>query len=304
MKKIDVAIIGAGSGGLPARREVLKKTENYLVFDDGPLGTTCARVGCMPSKVLIQVANDFYRRHKFTEEGIHGAESLSMNSKEVMAHVRKLRDRFVRGVTGSMESWTKDKLIREKARFIDSNTLEAGGEKYQFEKAIIASGSRPVIPEQFKGFEKYLITTDQVFELEELPGSMAVIGLGVIGIELGQALHRLGIDVLAIARRRMIAGVSDPDILEYVTRKLAEEMNISYTGVEELKEENGQLHIKTDDKWTAVDKVLMTAGRKANLESLNLDSLNLQYNERNHPKYNPETFQMLGEDHIFIAGSS
>lgn len=302
MKKIDVAIIGAGSGGLSARREVAKVTDNYLVFDDGPLGTTCARVGCMPSKVLIQVANDFYRRFKFAEEGIHGADALSMNSKEVMTHVRKLRDRFVRGVTGSMESWTGEKLVRERVKFLDANTLEAAGEKYQADKIVIATGSTPVIPAQFKGYEKYLITTDQVFEMEELPKAMAVIGLGVIGIELGQALHRLGIDVLAIARRRMIAGVSDPDILEYVTRKLAEEMNISYTGVEEVKEENGQLHLKTDGKWTAVDRVLMTAGRSANLESLNLSCLDLEYNEKNHPKYNDETFQLLGQDHLFIAG--
>jgi dihydrolipoamide dehydrogenase len=106
-----------GFGGLSARREVAKVTDDYLVFDDGPLGTTCARVGCMSSKVLIQIAYDFYRRHQFTSEGIHGGESLHLSQREVMAHVRRLRDRFVQSVVESCESW-QDKLIGERARFV------------------------------------------------------------------------------------------------------------------------------------------------------------------------------------------
>ena len=100
MKEYDVVIIGAGSGGLSARREVAKQTDNYLVVNSGPLGTTCARVGCMPSKVLIQTANDFNRRKKLEEQGIIGGESLGLDHVKVMEHVRSLRDRFVRGVTG------------------------------------------------------------------------------------------------------------------------------------------------------------------------------------------------------------
>ena len=73
MKNYDVAIIGAGSSGLSARREVARLTDSYVVIDDGELGTTCARVGCMPSKVLIQVAEDFHRRGQFDAVGITGA---------------------------------------------------------------------------------------------------------------------------------------------------------------------------------------------------------------------------------------
>ena len=145
MKNFDVAIIGAGTSGLTARREVAKKTDNYVVIDDGPLGTTCARVGCMPSKVLIQVANDFYGRKRFSQMGIHGEESLSVDSKEVMNHVRSLRDRFVRAVKFPMAGW-ENKLIRGRATFVDANTLEVNGEKISAKKIVAATGSRPVIP--------------------------------------------------------------------------------------------------------------------------------------------------------------
>ena len=124
MKKLDVVIIGAGTAGLSARREIEKKTDSYIVIDDGPLGTTCARVGCMPSKVLIQVADDYHRRLSLAEEGINGASTLSLDGKKVMQHVRKLRDRFVRGVMGGMDEWTDGRLVRGRATLVDKNTVE------------------------------------------------------------------------------------------------------------------------------------------------------------------------------------
>lgn len=128
MRKVEVAIIGAGTAGLAARKQVAKKTDDYIVIDDGPLGTTCARVGCMPSKVLIQTANDFERRHKFNQIGISGHKNLSIDTKKVMSHVRSLRDRFVNGVLSSIEDY-EDKIVRKKATFIDQNTLDLGDEK-------------------------------------------------------------------------------------------------------------------------------------------------------------------------------
>lgn len=302
MKKVKVIIIGAGSGGLSARREVAKKTDDYVVIDGGPLGTTCARVGCMPSKVLIQIAEDFYRRGKFVEQGIHGAEDLSINTVEVMQHVRKLRDRFVRGVTGGMESWQKDKLIRGYARFVDDNTVEVNGEQIQGEKIILATGTKPTIPGIFKGHEKFIVTTDEFFELEDLPKSVAVIGLGVIGIELGQALSRLGIEFLGVARRKNIAGVTDPKLNEYVTRRLAETINLSYSGVQSVTEENSKLRIKTKDKEILAEKVLMTTGRYHTLDKLDIEKTSIVLNENDQLNFCHKTFRVAGFDHILLAG--
>jgi len=209
LRKVKVIIIGAGSAGLSARREVSQLTDDYLIVDGGLLGTTCARVGCMPSKVLIQVAEDFHRRHKFDQEGLKGSDSISVDTKQVMKHVRSLRDRFVRGVTNSMQAWSEEKLIKGYAKFIDDFTIEVNNEKINFEKIVIATGTKPNIPPVFLGYEKYILTTDELFELDDLPKSIAVIGLGVIGIELGQALSRLGIEFLGVARRRNIAGVTN-----------------------------------------------------------------------------------------------
>ena len=97
-RHVKVAVIGAGSAGLSALRQVKKATGDYVLIDKGPLGTTCARVGCMPSKALIQVAGDFHRRRLYAESGITGSEHLICDIPTVLRHVRRLRDRFTSGM--------------------------------------------------------------------------------------------------------------------------------------------------------------------------------------------------------------
>jgi len=94
---VDVAIIGAGSAGLTAQREVARQTDNYAVIDPGPLGTTCARTGCMPSKVLIHIA-DSCHQIKHAPPGLRKCDSAEVDSAEIMKYVRNLRDDFVSGV--------------------------------------------------------------------------------------------------------------------------------------------------------------------------------------------------------------
>lgn len=302
MKKFDVVIIGAGTAGLTARKEVAKKTDNYAVIDDGPLGTTCARVGCMPSKVLIQVANDYDRRTKFQKIGIHGSESLSIHSKEVMEHVRSLRDRFVRAVKSPMAGW-EDKLIRGRAEFVDQHTLKVGDETLSADKIIIASGSRPIIPKPWLEYKDYLIDTDQFFELEELPEKVAVIGLGVIGIELGQALHKLGVDVVGITVGKAIGGLTDPQVQDYVAQKFSEEMNIHYNGAELLGvTDSGKLKVKADNKVYEVDKALVAVGRRANVDRVGLEKLNLTVNKIGIPEVDVNTLKVREAPHLFLPG--
>ena len=302
MNKYDVVIIGAGSGGLSARREVAKKTDNYLVIDPGPYGTTCARVGCMPSKVMIQIANDYYRRKKFEEEGILGGDKLKLDQAQAMRHVRKLRDRFVRGVVGGMESWREEKLLKKSAKFISDHELDCEGEKIQADKIVLATGSRPNIPKALKGFENWTITTDEIFELETLPESIAVIGLGVIGLEIGQALHRLEVKTTLIGRRPVFGGLTDPDLNQYVASKICEELDVSVAGIDDVFEQHGKLVIKAGDREIPVDKVLVATGRDSNIDKLGIECLKLDLDDSGVPHFDSETFQLKDKPHIFLAG--
>jgi dihydrolipoamide dehydrogenase len=220
-----------------------------------------------------------------------------------MKHVRKLRDRFVRGVLGGMDSW-KEKFISGYAKFLDENTLEVNGEKIFAEKIIIATGSKPFIPDVLKNHQDFIITTDEFFELEDLPKRVAVIGLGVIGIELGQGLHNLGVDVIGIARRRNIAGVTDPILNEYVTRKFSESLNLSFDGITSVIKKKNSLCISTGGKEYIVDKVLVTTGRYVNYDGLDLGKALVELDDKGIPKYDPETFSIYSQPHLYLAGDN
>ena len=131
---------------------------------------------------------------------------------------------------------------------------------------------------------------------------MAVIGLGVIGIELGQALHRLGIEVVAIGRRKVIGGVSDPEMIEYVSSSFSKELCIDYSGVQSLSEsENKNIIIETGEKKYEVEKILIATGRKPNLDKIEFEKTGISLNEKGIPRFNGETMQ-IEDSSIYIAG--
>ncbi|WP_020586626.1 dihydrolipoyl dehydrogenase [Desulfobacter curvatus] len=299
-KEYDVAIIGAGTAGLTAQEEVVKHTDNYVLIDDGPLGTTCARVGCMPSKALIAVADDFHKCSFFDEYGINGAQGLVPDYKKIMARVRSMRDEFSGGVIQEMSGFM-DKVIRKRARFIDSNTLDLGDGTIRAKSIIIATGSKPFIPEPWLPFKEFIIDTDQFFELETLPRTMAVFGLGVIGIELGQALHRLGVQVTAVSRRKTAGGLTDPKLEEYAFDHFSKEMHIELGAAEILGKTETGLEVGAGSKRWTVDRVLIATGRQPMLQGLNLENLTLDLDAEGMPVFNPETLQ-IGNLPVFLAG--
>lgn len=301
-KIYDVIIIGAGTSGLTARREIEKKTDNYLVVHDGPTGTTCARVGCMPSKVLIQVANDFKRRTQFSEMGIEGQGALSIDGKKVMSHVRSLRDRFVRGVHSGMESWESTHLLKGRAEFKDPQTIVVNEKEYKAKKFVLSLGSRPFVVGDWNNYKDHIMTSDHIFEMETLPKSMMVVGLGVIGIELGQALSRLGVKVYGATLNKAIGGLQNPELQDYTADYFESEFEISFEGATPLKTlENGNLEVQFKDKKIEVEKVLMAVGRRPNIDLIGLDKLG--YESANaKPDFNKKTFRLIKHPHIMLPG--
>lgn len=299
-REVDVAIIGAGTAGLTAQEFVVQKTDNYVIIDDGPLGTTCARVGCMPSKALISVANDFHKCLFFDEYGISGVESLRPDYSRIMARVRMLRDEFAGGVVHEMSPFM-DKLIRKRARFVDPNKLDLGDETIRAEKIIIATGSKPWIPEKWQPYRDFIIDTDQFFELEDLPQKMAVFGLGPIGIELGQALHRLGIDIIAFSRRKTAGGLTDPDLQAYAFKHFSKEMDIKL-GTAEIYRRSGKGVVVgcESGEWT-VDRILLATGRRPVVQDLGLENLGVELDDRGMPPFDPGTLQ-IKDLPVFLAG--
>ncbi len=300
-RKVDVAILGAGSAGLFALSQVKRETDNYVLINGGELGTTCARVGCMPSKILIQVAEDFHRKSIFDREGIDGGDQLSLDVPAVMEHVQDLRDVFVDRTLSVTDGLDEQHLIDGYAKFVANDTIEVNGEHIQAKSIVIATGSTPVIPAAWQELKEGVVTTDDFFELEDLPASMAVIGLGSIGLEIGQALQRLGVNVTGVDQLSNIARLEDEKVNDMALTVLGREFPLWLGQPASLEAVDGGIQVTAGENQTVVDKVLASLGRKPNIENLNLVATDVVLDESGIPVFDPLTMQ-LGDLPIFIAG--
>lgn len=301
-RHVDVAIIGAGSAGLYSLSQIRRHTDNFVLINGGHYGTTCARVGCMPSKVLIQAAEDYHHRHALSAKGIYGGDKLRIDIPAIMRHVRKLRDGFVGRVTGNMER-LREKCIDGYAEFIEPNVLQVNGEKIKAKKIVIATGTTPVVPQAWSHLQDYILTTDSLFEQETLPSSIAVLGLGVIGLEMGQALSRLGIEVIGADILNSIGGIKDPEVNKVAVEAIGAEFPLWLGHEVKLEEQEGKILVQSGKRSILVDKILASLGRRPNIAGLNLDKVGVTLDKRGVPIYNPDTLQ-IGDLPIFIAGDA
>ena len=300
-RTVDVAIIGSGTSGLNAMTQVRRAGKSFALINGGEPGTTCARVGCMPSKALIQVADDYHRRTNLGRYGVDGHQELAVDLASVMDHVQDLRDTFVDRVLGSSTDNLGEEFVQAYGRFIEPTLIEAGGERIRASRVVIATGSRPLVPMAWQIFGDKVITTDTLFELNDLPASLAVVGLGTIGLELGQSLHRLGVAVTGFDQLGHIGGAQDPEVQRCAQEILGKEFPIHLGNPVSLTEEGGQIRVSAGAQSILVDRVLCSVGRVPNVEGLGLERLGVALDSRGIPAYDPSTMQ-VGDLPVFIAG--
>lgn len=302
MRRVRYAILGAGTSGLTALSLIRKQTDDFVIINGGHYGTTCARVGCMPSKAMIQSANIYHKRHHYDEFGLAGSESVTVDTAKVMQRVRRLRDRFTTGVkAGTTDSLKDGQLISGYAKFVGENRLEVNGEVIEAERIIIATGSRPVIPEPWKAIGDRLHTSDTLFELPVLPERIAVIGLGIIGLELGQAMSRLGVSVTGFEMQERVAGLSSPEVAQKAVELISNDFPLHLGESAQLERIDQGVLVKTSNSEVKVDVVLASLGRRPNLDLLDLSAAGIKLDSRGMPSLDLNTMQV--EDRpIFIAG--
>jgi dihydrolipoamide dehydrogenase len=299
---LDTLIIGAGTAGLAALREVRKRTDRYLIVNEGPWGTTCARVGCMPSKALIEAANAFHRRHALEAFGLRGAMGLSADIAAVLQRVRTLRDHFVAGALQATEALGAARIAGS-ATLLGPNAVDIDGTTYATRSIIIATGSRPRVPDAWLAFGDRMLTTETLFEQRTLGPRMAVIGMGVIGVEIAQALARLGIEMAAFSTRPNLAGLKDPALNAELAALLKHEMRLHTGAPAELREVASGIEVSSGAHRVVVDQVIAAMGRVPNIEHLGLQALGVPLDPRGMPAVNPQT-QQIGDLPVFLAGDA
>ena len=301
----DVAVVGAGTAGLAAERAARKAGAKTLLIDDLFAGTTCTSVGCMPSKLLIVAANAAYDARKASIFGIR--TNTSVDGSAVMARVRMERDGFVAATLKSIKMIPAGIRIKQRARFADRTSLALDdGRKISAKAVVIATGSRPSVPKPFQGLGDVVLTNETIFELTALPRSVAVVGAGPLGLELAQALTRLGVETAVFDQGDHLAALRDAEVAKELQSVLGREFPIRLGVKLDVGRDGKGVRISWSGASTGAasfERVLIAAGRPPALRDLNLEVTGLEMNEHDVPKFNSSTMQ-CGDAPIFLAGDA
>ncbi|MDH4050778.1 MAG: dihydrolipoyl dehydrogenase, partial [Rubrivivax sp.] len=300
----EVAIIGAGTAGMGAWRAARQHTPDVLLIEAAQYGTTCARVGCMPSKLLIAAADAAHHIAQAPAFGVH-AGVPRIDGAAVMRRVKAERDRFVGFVVDAVHGWPPEQRLMGRARFIDDHTLDVDGHTaVQAARIVIATGSSPAVPRRWRDdLGDRLWVNDDVFEWDTLPSSLAVVGTGVIGLELAQALHRLGVRVKLYGRGGRVGPLTDPVLQAETLRLVQQAVPLqAHADALQLRRAGDAVVVSCGHAPEAsFDGVLAATGRRPNVDALGLERTSLPRDDGGVPCFDRRTGQ-IGDSHVFIAG--
>lgn len=313
-RKVSVAVIGAGTAGQNAFRQASKTTKNIVIINDGYWTTTCVSVGCMPSKLLIAAAE---RAHdaKYSEEfGIHS--EVHINGKQVMARVQAERSHFESYIEKQVDSWPDDHKIAGRAHINKEGLIAVNDELIQADKIIVATGSSPFIPDGWADkLGETMLTSDTVFDLSDLPDSLAVIGAGAIGLELAQSFARLGVAVTLFNQKIQVAGLKDDAInskaIDCLGSELTMHLGSSIDDIGTRNNDSGDLvsFINYTDKdsnegfWQG-ERVLVATGRRNSIDTLGIENLGVELDDKNRPQNLDFNTGQIGDLEVYIVGDA
>jgi dihydrolipoamide dehydrogenase len=292
--KYDVVVIGSGPGGyVAAIRCAQLGFQTAIVERDAVLGGTCLNVGCIPSKALLDSSEHFHNaREKFKTHGID-MSGLKVNMPQMIRRKNEVVSENNKGVEFLMKK-NKIDVYRGHGSFATRNLIRVVGpegtvEEIEAQRVIIATGSRPIMPEQFNIDLKRVITSTEALQIEKVPGSMLIIGGGVIGLELGSVYARLGTEVHVVEYLdRIIAGM-DVDCSRELMKSL-KSLGIQFHlrhAVTEVKPGKSVVKVTAQSRDDAfktmnweVDYCLVAIGRQPYTQQLGLEAIGIQTDEK------------------------
>ncbi|WP_152044588.1 dihydrolipoyl dehydrogenase [Aureimonas psammosilenae] len=302
----DVAVIGAGTAGRAAERSARRHGAKTLLIDEAFSGTTCVAVGCMPSKLLIAAGE---AAHAVRQAHVFGVKAPppEIDGRAVMERVRRERDKFLASDLQTIEDLPEGVAVKAKARFAGPTTLVLDdGRTVKARTVVIATGSYPAVPESFDSVSNLVLTNETIFELPTLPASVAVIGAGALGLELAQALSRLGVEITVFDKSKEIAGLEDEAVEASLREILLKEFAILTEVETEGEPAEGGVLVKWSGKERGekrFDHVLVSAGRPPRLKDLDLEKSGIELGDKGVPVFRETTMQ-CGASPVFIAGDA
>lgn len=302
----QLAIIGGGPAGYSAAEAAGKAGLSVVLFEKNVLGGVCLNEGCIPTKTLLYSAKVLDGARNASKYAVK-AENISFDLAKIVSRKQKVVRKLVLGIKNKM-SEAGVTVVSGEAYIQDKNTIKCGDEVYKCEKLILCTGSRTSVP-PIKGLDSTDYWTHrEALECKELPESLTIIGGGVIGMEFASYFCSLGVKVTVIEMTSEILGGIDKELAsllraEYTKKGVIFMLDAKVTEI--CNADSGKVIVKyhTADGEGAVEseKLLLSAGRHANIEGYGLENLSLTFTEQNRIMVNTDTM-MTSVDGVYACG--
>lgn len=285
MEQFDLVVIGGGAGGIAAADAGLRRGVSVLVVQDGPMGGDCTFTGCVPSKTLIAAAA---RR----SSGPEALGAVRAAVARVAAH--EDADTFrARGAT----------VVEGRARFVSRDRIVVGGQRFRGRRIVVATGATPVVPPIDGLTAARPLTSDTLWDLDALPASVAVLGGGPIGVELAQALARLGVTVTLLEAEARVLGREEPAAARVVADALVADGVDVRTGarVDAVRRlDDGRVMVTAAGADVETSEVLVAIGRRPVTDGLDLAAAGVCVDDRGHVRV--DDGQRTTAPHVYAVG--
>lgn len=284
--RYNLLVIGGGSAGLVAAVGASGVGAKVALVEKHLLGGDCLNVGCVPSKTLLRSAKAIGDVQRAADFGITLAGNVTADFPAIMERVRRVRAEISHHDSASRFQKLGIDLFLGDGQFTAPDRFEVNGRSIQFAKALIATGSRPAVLPLPGLAEVGFITNVSVFELTKRPNRLAIIGGGPIGCELAQAFRRFGSEVIIFDILPHLCALRDPDGQQIIQSTFAREGTQTFlqSNIKQIERVGADKIITFDyqgqTQQVKVDEILLAAGRRPNIEGLNLEAANIQYSKK------------------------
>ena len=311
MQNFEVVVIGSGPGGYVAAIRAAQLGFKTAIIEREALGGVCLNVGCIPSKAMITATHLLHKaQHDFKTMGLNIKGGIDVDMKTLVKWKQSVCDKMSGGVNQLLKGNTVT-IIKGMADFKSPKEItvksNSGTENISAQYFIVATGSRPIEISGFPFDEKDICSSTGALAFDEIPGRVAVIGGGYIGLEISSYLRKLGTEVTIIeAQTSLLAGVVDPECAQVVTRKAEKAgIKIIYSAKAKSQKKNKNdyevtYELNGKDEVLKVDKILVTVGRRPNGDQAQLKLAGIAVDERGFVKVDAQ--RRTSVPHIFAIG--
>ncbi|MFW5679794.1 MAG: dihydrolipoyl dehydrogenase family protein [Pseudomonadota bacterium] len=281
----DLCVIGGGAGGLSVAAGAAQLGARTVLIEAGAMGGDCLNVGCVPSKALLAAGHAAAAARNGEVFGVRPLGEPEIDAAALRRHVRGVIDGIAPHDSQERFEGLGVRVIRDRARFVDPRTVEVGGERIRARRFVVATGSRPFVP-PIPGLEGVpYLTNETIWDVEEVPEHLVIVGGGPLGCELAQAHRRLGAAVTLIERERLLAR-DDAELVEIVRRRLeADGITLHEGAIAEAAAVRGNrvcLRVAGAEGSIEVEgsHLLVAAGRLPAVDGLGLDAAGIDHERR------------------------